>query len=576
MLQDPVTLGIAGLASVLAVIITITLIICHLRNYTEPVFQRYIVRIVFMVPFYGVSSFFSLLYRQSSIYFDTLRDCYEAWVIYNFMSLCLAYVGGPGAVVIQAEGKLIMPSWTWGTCCLPPTPVDGFLLRRCKQATLQFVLIKPVLAILTLVLYSCGKYEDGDWSPEGGYLYITILYNVCYTVALYGLLVFYLGTEELLKPYKPLMKFILVKSIIFLTFWQGMAISMVANWASMSTSDQQALQDWIVCLEMFCSSIMMWIAFPYTDYKIGGQSVGLRAGAVKHALSIRDVVVDTLTNFSSTYHDYVLYSDGGPADHVKRKQFRQGKAKKPGLEEIVEEQPQRAPKPPRSVTMDKSSTDGILSSQQDDGFSSIPGTGKGKGTEKRSPGAGKGKGAKKRFRLGRKGSSRITDGERRQAELLDSESDGSLVSDGDDNQLDHSSDDSSKGPTAPEETEAAVVDQAAATKPPIPPKVTLKPTSLQGNIEIKVPKSTKPKGAIKPTGSAGSLDCIATGIPSLSVKGNQERLGFSTELSSAANQPALESVVGKEAPLDGAQASPNSAPAWQAFGTEAQPEGTHS
>jgi hypothetical protein len=46
--------------------------------------------------------------------------------------------------------------------------VDGFLLRKCKQGTLQFVIAKPILASLTLLLFAAGNYEDGDWSITGG------------------------------------------------------------------------------------------------------------------------------------------------------------------------------------------------------------------------------------------------------------------------------------------------------------------------------------------------------------------------------------------------------------------------
>lgn len=46
--------------------------------------------------------------------------------------------------------------------------VDGFFLRRCKQGTLQFVLLKPVMAALTLLLYAAGAYTDGDMSPSNG------------------------------------------------------------------------------------------------------------------------------------------------------------------------------------------------------------------------------------------------------------------------------------------------------------------------------------------------------------------------------------------------------------------------
>lgn len=38
------------------------------------VVQRYIIRIIFMVPVYAIGSFCSLQWRAGAIYFDTLRD----------------------------------------------------------------------------------------------------------------------------------------------------------------------------------------------------------------------------------------------------------------------------------------------------------------------------------------------------------------------------------------------------------------------------------------------------------------------------------------------------------------------
>jgi ABC-type uncharacterized transport system permease subunit len=46
--------------------------------------------------------------------------------------------------------------------------VDGFFLRRCKQGTLQFVLLKPIMALLTIILYAAGAYTDGDMSVSNG------------------------------------------------------------------------------------------------------------------------------------------------------------------------------------------------------------------------------------------------------------------------------------------------------------------------------------------------------------------------------------------------------------------------
>lgn len=59
------------------------------------------------------------------------------------------------------------------------------------------------------------------FSLDGGYLYTTIIYNFSVSLALYGLFLFYFATRDLLTPFEPVLKFCTVKSVIFLSFWQG-------------------------------------------------------------------------------------------------------------------------------------------------------------------------------------------------------------------------------------------------------------------------------------------------------------------------------------------------------------------
>lgn len=40
-----------------------------------------------MVPVYALDSFLSIRFTSYAIYFDTIREWYEAYAIYNFMSL---------------------------------------------------------------------------------------------------------------------------------------------------------------------------------------------------------------------------------------------------------------------------------------------------------------------------------------------------------------------------------------------------------------------------------------------------------------------------------------------------------
>ncbi|XP_021114657.1 transmembrane protein 184B isoform X4 [Heterocephalus glaber] len=216
--------AISGFFVWTALLITCHQIYMHLRCYSCPNEQRYIVRILFIVPIYAFDSWLSLLFftnDQYYVYFGTVRDCYEALVIYNFLSLCYEYLGGESAIMSEIRGKPIESSCMYGTCCLWGKTYSIGFLRFCKQATLQFCVVKPLMAVSTVVLQAFGKYRDGDFDVTSGYLYVTIIYNISVSLALYALFLFYFATRELLSPYSPVLKFFMVKSVIFLSFWQG-------------------------------------------------------------------------------------------------------------------------------------------------------------------------------------------------------------------------------------------------------------------------------------------------------------------------------------------------------------------
>ncbi|XP_054821883.1 uncharacterized protein LOC129320445 [Prosopis cineraria] len=296
----------------------------HLLNYTEPTYQRFIVRIIFMVPVYALMSFLCLVLPDSSIYFNSVREVYEAWVIYNFLTLCLEWVGGPGAVVLSLSGRILKPSWYLMTCCLPPLPLDGRFIRKCKQGCLQFVFLKPLLAAITLVLYAKGKYKDGNFSPKQSYLYLTIIYTISYTMALYALVLFYVACKDLLKPFNPVPKFIIIKSVVFLTYWQGVLFFLAAKSGFIENADEAAqLQNFIICVEMLVAAVGHFYAFPYKEYAGAniGESRGLTA-SIAHALMINDFYHDTVHQFAPTYHDYVLYNHGEGEEGTRKYRSR--------------------------------------------------------------------------------------------------------------------------------------------------------------------------------------------------------------------------------------------------------------
>ncbi|KOX79330.1 hypothetical protein WN51_09132 [Melipona quadrifasciata] len=279
-LQTRAAQGIAGAFVWVALFLTCQQIYQHLRWYTNPAEQRWIVRILFIVPIYATYSWVSLLFFNSEsyyVYFFTVRDCYEAFVIYNFLSLCYEYLGGEGNIMSEIlRGKPIRSNCLYGTCCLVGKTYTIGFLRFCKQATLQFCLVKPLMAFVIIFLQAFGHYRDGDWSPDGGYIYITIIYNISVSLALYGLFLFYFATRDLLTPFEPVLKFCTVKSVIFLSFWQVYSAGCV------------------------------------TDSR--GRSVTMQSisSSLKETMNPKDIMTDAIHNFHPQYQQYTQYSSGAP------------------------------------------------------------------------------------------------------------------------------------------------------------------------------------------------------------------------------------------------------------------------
>jgi hypothetical protein len=108
---------------------------------------------------------------------------------------------------------------------------DGYMLNAsaAKPFLLEYVQLKPVLALITLILKLTGKYGDGQFEADAGYTYISIAYNFSVSLSLYCLAMFWMCTTTDLQPFRPMPKFIVVKGLIFATFWQGLAVSILVR-----------------------------------------------------------------------------------------------------------------------------------------------------------------------------------------------------------------------------------------------------------------------------------------------------------------------------------------------------------
>ena len=66
-----------------------------------------------MIPIYAVVSFLSYLYYKHAVYFELLRDCYEAFAIASFFTLMCHYIA-PNLHAQKEYFRNIQPkNWVW-------------------------------------------------------------------------------------------------------------------------------------------------------------------------------------------------------------------------------------------------------------------------------------------------------------------------------------------------------------------------------------------------------------------------------------------------------------------------------
>jgi len=68
--------------------------------------------------------------------------------------------------------------------------------------TIEYVQVKPILAAATLILKAVGKYNEGDFRANSGYLYVSIIYNISICLSLYCLAMFWICVNDDLKPFR--------------------------------------------------------------------------------------------------------------------------------------------------------------------------------------------------------------------------------------------------------------------------------------------------------------------------------------------------------------------------------------
>ncbi|OLN97449.1 Transmembrane protein [Colletotrichum chlorophyti] len=325
---------VAGVAALVATLLSAV----YRKNYRKPLLQRYVVRILLMVPIYSIASWTSLVSIKAASFLDPIRDIYEAFTIYTFFQLLINYLGGERALIIMTHGREPVHHLWPLNHMLPRVDIsDPHTFLAIKRGILQYAWLKPLLALAAVIMKATGTYQEGYIGVESGYFWSSLIYNISVSVSLYSLGLFWVCMHQDLLPFRPVPKFLCIKLIIFASYWQGFLLSILV-WLGAIPDNVEgytpdnlaaAIQDALICIEMPAFAVAHWYAFSWHDFadnNILSARMPVKF-AFRDAFGIRDLIEDSKETFKGDKYGYRAFDSGDKIMAHEESRARLGRLK---------------------------------------------------------------------------------------------------------------------------------------------------------------------------------------------------------------------------------------------------------
>jgi hypothetical protein len=313
-----------------------------------------------------------------SLYFDLVRDSYESFVLYQFLCLLIHYFHSECGKLDEEEanssviplttddesGDMATTTSTTSTdgsvelddfpphvvsvkksrkdqnidilrttgdyleryiqprehqcpfCCCPLIVPNEEFLIKVKRFVVQYIIIKPLMTLIAVLLHIGGLYHNGSFSPYHGYMWVALIVNFSAFLALYWLFAFFESIRKVIASHNPISKFLAIKLLIFFIFWQSVAISfiyyfnVIPSVPHLSSHESAGiLNNFIISFEIVVLSLFHIRIFPFDEFKNSDdkakdarlkRTVVRSMKAIHKVLNPTDIIIDTQTVFTIT------------------------------------------------------------------------------------------------------------------------------------------------------------------------------------------------------------------------------------------------------------------------------------
>ncbi|XP_047463123.1 organic solute transporter subunit alpha-like [Mugil cephalus] len=192
---------------------------------------------------------------------DMTANCYFAVVVYKVLMLIVQEFGGCSDFVGRFSGKKFKISTGPCCCCclcLPHVPMSRRMLFVLKLGALQYAILKTVLSVVSIVLWTNGNFDLSDLEITGTAIWINPFVGVLTIVSLWPVAIVFMNTKHLLRTLSIVPKYAMYQLVLVLSQLQTSIINILALDGTIACSppfSSQArgsmLSQQIMIMEMF-------------------------------------------------------------------------------------------------------------------------------------------------------------------------------------------------------------------------------------------------------------------------------------------------------------------------------------
>ncbi|KAJ3276064.1 hypothetical protein HDV01_006234 [Terramyces sp. JEL0728] len=301
-------LALTILLTITSTVLSVRLMYQHFTHYSNSVLQRPITRILLMVPIYSVCSLTSYISIKNAVYIDVIRDAYEGFVVYNFFSLFLEYLGPNQQSRLLILSQKVPHTMPPPACCFMYDPRNVHFIGYCKLGVFQFVVVRLCMTVTAMVMELLGVFCHGSMSLSHGNFYTTVINGLSMGLAMFTLIAFYLPTKNDISHSSPVSQFLSVKFVIFFQFWLGLFVNILVNSGLIYETEYWTIpqfsilfQSFVVAIEMVIASLWHLRAFSIQKFVDGTYS------PLADAFWDSFIWLDLIHDFKTTVRYFTVY-----------------------------------------------------------------------------------------------------------------------------------------------------------------------------------------------------------------------------------------------------------------------------